>query len=653
MVSFVHRHLAVMTFEVTLLDAQPRGGLVAAPEPPGRRGRVPRRGRRARRGLDPRQASKFDHRVLEPRLQREEGNEIVLGYRCANSRMTLACGTAHHIDTVVQVDEDRPSAPTSRRRCSPCTPPRATDHGSPSSSLPLVDRRPGRGARRPLFTHDRARRGRRRRQLVDRAAPVARRVLGDVRHRTARRRPGPAGAPVEPLPARAGVGAHPGAGHRREGGHRRRLRRPLLLGHRGLRRCRSSPTPIRKRRARSSASAGRCSTPLGPGREMSQVGCAVSVAHDQRRGGLGLLRRRHRAVPHQRRCRPGAAALPRRVRRHRLPRHEGAEILVETARLWARSGSTRRTAPGRSTSTESPDPTSTPRSSTTTATRTSWRGSISATPHAPSGSSPNGTRTRSRNCAARPTSTCELDAWDAAADAMFIPFDDELGIHPQDSRVPRTRTVGLGGTPPEEVPLLLHYHPLVIYRHQVLKQADVVLAMFLRSEHFPIEQKRRNFDFYDPITTGDSSLSACVQAVVAAEVGYDDLALEYFTRSLYLDLCDSHGNTADGVHVASMPAASGPASCTGSPAWSSRATISSSHRGCRVRGTGEFPSATPRLDRRRRLDPDGLTLTVLAGSGVPCVGRRRHPGDRRRAAAHRPLSGAARTAIERDHQTTR
>ncbi len=145
----------------------------------------------------------------------------------------------------------------------------------------------------------------------------------------------------------------------------------------------------------------------------------------------------------------------------------------------------------------------------------------------------------------------ELDDWDAAADAMFVPYDEELGINPQDSEFLDLEPWDWETTPPENYPLLLHYHPLVIYRHQVLKQADVVLAMFLRSERFPVEQKRRNFDFYDPITTGDSSLSACVQAVVAAEVGYDDLALEYFTRALYLDLCDAHGNTADGVHVAS------------------------------------------------------------------------------------------------------
>ena len=107
------------------------------------------------------------------------------------------------------------------------------------------------------------------------------------------------------------------------------------------------------------------------------------------------------------------------------------------------------------------------------------------------------------------------------------------------------------GTPPEKYPLLLHYHPLVIYRHQVLKQADVVLAMVLRSDQFPLEQKRRNFDYYDPITTGDSSLSACVQAMAAAQIGYDELAVEYFREALFVDLADTHGNASDGVHVAS------------------------------------------------------------------------------------------------------
>ena len=90
---------------------------------------------------------------------------------------------------------------------------------------------------------------------------------------------------------------------------------------------------------------------------------------------------------------------------------------------------------------------------------------------------------------------------------------------PQDDSFLDREVWDLDNTPPDKFPLLLHYHPLVIYRHQVLKQADVVLAMFLLGDEFSAEQKRRNFDYYDPLTTGDSSLSACIQSIVAAEMG--------------------------------------------------------------------------------------------------------------------------------------
>ena len=145
----------------------------------------------------------------------------------------------------------------------------------------------------------------------------------------------------------------------------------------------------------------------------------------------------------------------------------------------------------------------------------------------------------------------EVERWTDASNAMYLPFDEELGIHPQDESFLDREVWDFAGTPPENYPLLLHYHPLVIYRFQVLKQADVVLAMFLRSDQFTLEQKRRNFDYYDPITTGDSSLSACVQAVGAAQIGYDELALDYFREALFVDLADTHGNTRDGVHIAS------------------------------------------------------------------------------------------------------
>ncbi|MGB4779266.1 glycoside hydrolase family 65 protein [Microbacterium sp.] len=145
----------------------------------------------------------------------------------------------------------------------------------------------------------------------------------------------------------------------------------------------------------------------------------------------------------------------------------------------------------------------------------------------------------------------EPDAWDAAASAMHIPYSEGLGIHPQDEVFLEREVWDLESTPPDQRPLLLHFHPLVIYRYQVLKQADVVLALYLQGNHFTDEEKLADFEYYDPLTTGDSTLSAVVQAILAAEVGYQDLALEYFWQSIFVDLGDLHHNASDGVHVAS------------------------------------------------------------------------------------------------------
>ncbi|KRB78925.1 kojibiose phosphorylase [Nocardioides sp. Root190] len=145
----------------------------------------------------------------------------------------------------------------------------------------------------------------------------------------------------------------------------------------------------------------------------------------------------------------------------------------------------------------------------------------------------------------------EPQEWADAAQAMAITYDDFLGIHPQDAHFLEREMWDLENTPLDKRPLLLNYHPLVIYRFQVLKQADVVLALFLQGEEFTPEQKKADFDYYDPITTGDSTLSAVMQSIMAAEVGYHELAVRYFVSALFVDLADRHNNTADGLHVAS------------------------------------------------------------------------------------------------------
>jgi len=146
----------------------------------------------------------------------------------------------------------------------------------------------------------------------------------------------------------------------------------------------------------------------------------------------------------------------------------------------------------------------------------------------------------------------EAKAWIRAADSMYVPHDEKLNIILQDDNFLDREPWDFGNTPRDHYPLLLFYHPLNIYRRRVIKQADVVLAMFLLGNAFPLEVKKRNFDFYDPLTTGDSSLSSCVEAIIAAQVGDMDKAILYGMAALLMDLADVGGNVKDGCHIASM-----------------------------------------------------------------------------------------------------
>jgi alpha,alpha-trehalose phosphorylase len=146
----------------------------------------------------------------------------------------------------------------------------------------------------------------------------------------------------------------------------------------------------------------------------------------------------------------------------------------------------------------------------------------------------------------------EPGQWERAARSMYVPFDVKTGIYPQDDSFMQKEPWPFETTPRDKYPLLLHFHPLVIYRHQVLKQPDLVLAQFLLSEQFTLAEKIRNYRFYERLTTGDSSLSHCIQSIMAAEIGDETKSYDYFLKTVRMDLDDVHGNSQDGIHTAAM-----------------------------------------------------------------------------------------------------
>ena len=151
--------------------------------------------------------------------------------------------------------------------------------------------------------------------------------------------------------------------------------------------------------------------------------------------------------------------------------------------------------------------------------------------------------------------TEEAASWRDAADAMVVPYDETLGVHQQCEGFTQHERWDFEGTPPERYPLLLHFPYFDLYRKQVIKQADLVLAMHLRGDYFTPEEKQRNFAYYERLTVRDSSLSACTQAVMAAEVGYLDLAYDHFSEAARVDLDDLFHNTNGGLHIASLAGA--------------------------------------------------------------------------------------------------
>jgi alpha,alpha-trehalose phosphorylase len=149
----------------------------------------------------------------------------------------------------------------------------------------------------------------------------------------------------------------------------------------------------------------------------------------------------------------------------------------------------------------------------------------------------------------------EAAGWREAAEKMLIPYDERLGVTPQDEAFTEHEVWDFAHTTPDQYPLFLHFPYFDLYRKQIVKQADLVLAMHLRGDAFTAEQKARNFAYYEPLTVRDSSLSASTQAVLAAEVGQLQLAYDYLGEAAFIDLHDLAHNTRDGLHMASLAGA--------------------------------------------------------------------------------------------------
>ena len=553
LVSFEHRHVVAISYEVTMDRRAPvmiRSRIVNRANP------VEDESDANGDQADPRLGTRLGRRVLEPRLVEHEANRLVLGYQTVQSGMTLAVGVDHLLDVPsphhvsMEADPDASEFVVSVD-AEPDVPIRVEKYAvyQSSRSVAVADL-----ARRCRYTLDRVTAAgfeslvAEQRSCLDRFWDRADVTLEDtvthpVRMQQAVRwnvfhlaqaswRAEGAGIPAKGLTGDAYDGHYfwdteawvlPFLAYTQP-----RIARNLL-------RFRHSMLASARARAQRARPARR----------------TVPVADDRRRRGIGVLPGGYRSVPSQRRHRLRDPSLHRRAGRHGLhrrdrsrdPRRDGTD--VGRSRLLRRGRqlphprchrSRRVHDDGRRQRLHEPDGAPQP----------ALRGVDDATPRRPSSPSVYAAIAEELELDAS-----ELDEWDRAADQMHIPHDPTRGITPQDATFLTHEPWDLEHTPPDRFPLLLHSHPLTIYRHQVLKQADVVMAMFLLGNEFTLDQKRRNFEYYDPITTGDSSLSASIQSIVASEIGNEEAACRYLDFALMMDLADVAGNVSSGVHIAS------------------------------------------------------------------------------------------------------
>jgi alpha,alpha-trehalose phosphorylase len=238
----------------------------------------------------------------------------------------------------------------------------------------------------------------------------------------------------------------------------------------------------------------------------------------------------------------------------------------------------------------------------------------------------------------------EVGAWRAAAQAMHVPYDAILDVHMQAEGFTHHAKWDFERTPADHYPLLLHYPYFDLYRKQVVKQADLVLALYTNGDRFTDEQKQRAFAYYEGLTVRDSSLSACIQSVVAAETGHLELAYDYLGEAAFMDLHDLEHNTRDGLHIASL-AGSWLALVAGFGGFRD-------HDG-ELTFAPRVPPGVTRLAFRISVaegrvlveaDADGVTYTLEAGDRLPLA----HHGDAFTLEAGTPVRRAVPPAPQRE-----
>ena len=227
-------------------------------------------------------------------------------------------------------------------------------------------------------------------------------------------------------------------------------------------------------------------------------------------------------------------------------RGEGLELLVETARLWRSLGHLDENGRFRIEGVTGPDEYSALGDNNVYTNLMAQQNLLAA--------ADNALRHR-KEATALGVTRAEAQSWREAGEAVFVPYDEEHGVHPQSDGFTDRERWDFEHTTEDDYPLLLRYPYFQLYRKQVVKQSDLVLALHLRSDAFTPEQKQRDFDYYDPLTVRDSSLSACTQAVIAAETGCSQLAYDYLAEAALMDIDDLERNTADGLHLASLAGA--------------------------------------------------------------------------------------------------